>query len=85
MANAERRLLQATKRASRGTIGLTTLAAHMDELDSARQSLAASDGLGQPGAVLERWDSLDFAARKAFLAEHVDRVVVKDETVDVRL
>ena len=84
-ANAERRLLQATKRAARGEISVTTLGGYLDEMDDARRRARDSIASARPADVLEGWESLPMAERHSFLREHIDRIVVTDDSVDVTL
>ena len=84
-ANAERRLVQATKRAARGEISINTLGGYLDEMDDARRRARDSTASDRPAAVLEGWESLPMAERHSFLREHVDRIVVTDDSVDVTL
>ena len=81
--NAERRFLHALRRAARGRIGTKALVDYLDDLDDTRR---AREGSGHPlniASTLDNWEALDIGARRAFLAESVDRVVVRDEGIDV--
>ena len=80
--NAERGLLMAMRRAARGETKIDVLGEYLKELDIARRAAAP----GRPAdveATLADWESLDMDGRKAFIAEHVTRVNVEDERVEV--
>ncbi len=81
--NAERRFLQAMKRAARGEITVKTLGEYLQELDAARRAAASAEQAVDVEAVLAQWDSLDIAARQAFLVEHIARINVRDDRVEV--
>ena len=83
VANAERRLIDAVRRAAREEIATTTLGQYLAELDAARE--AASSKQIATGEVLARWASLDFAERRALIEQQVSRVVVEDDRVEVFL
>ena len=81
--NAEARLLRAMKRAARGEVTLRVLGDYLEELDTARRG---SDSAREPGEIertLRHWDSLEVLERQAFLGDHISRIVVKDDEVDV--
>ena len=83
VTNAERRFLQAMKRSSRGNVSIKVLGEYLKELDAARRGAA---GVGRPEDIestLANWESLDLEARRTFLAEHVGRITVEDERVEV--
>ena len=80
--NAERGLLMAMRRAARGETKIDVLGEYLKELDIARRAAAP----GRPAdveATLADWESLDMDGRKTFIAEHVTRVNVEDERVEV--
>ena len=81
--NAESRLLRAIRRAARAEIGVATLARHLADLDSARIRAADDTPSEAPSTTLATWDSLDFAQRQRFLVEHVERIVVTDDGIQV--
>lgn len=81
--NAERRFLQAMKRAARGEITVKMLGEYLQELDAARRAVASAEQAVDVEAVLAQWDSLDIAARQAFLVEHIARINVRDDRVEV--
>ena len=83
VANAERRLIDAVRRAAREEIATTTLGQYLAELDAARE--AASSQQIDAGELLARWASLDFTERRALIEQQVSRVVVEDDRVEVFL
>ncbi len=81
--NAERRFLQALKRAARGEITVRALGEYLQELDAARRAAASAGQAADVDTVLAQWDSLDMATRQAFLMEHIVRINVRDDRVEV--
>ena len=81
--NAERRFVQSMKQAARGKLTTERLGEYLDDLDNVRN---AAKNAGRPLDVdktLESWDSLDLEDQQRFLSEHVSRIVVKDDSVEV--
>ena len=73
------------RRAARGEITVKVLGEYLEELDAAR---AASIGVSIPpdaGEVLARWDTLGMEERRDFLEEHVRRITVQDDSVEVEV
>ena len=62
---------------------MTTLGKYLDELDNVRKGRQHAAEPTDVSDVLERWNTLDFAQRQAFLQEHITRIEVNDETVEV--
>ena len=81
--NAERRFLRAMRRAARGDITVGGLGRYLDGLDAARRAAGSPRGSQNIQETLDGWDSLDLEARRAFLTEHLARIVVEDDTVQV--
>lgn len=81
VANAERRMNHAVRRAARGDLTLRMLGDYLAELDAARK--VASSAQVDAGEALARWADLDFAARRALVEQQVSRVVVEDDRVEV--
>ena len=81
--NAQRRFIQAAKRAAKGELGVAALGNYLDELDKARMEASRPAGPTGVAETLGNWDSLDIFARRSFLMDRVERIVVKDETVEV--
>ena len=80
---AERRFLRAMRRAARGDVSVKVLGEYLKELDAARRVAASIDHPAEATTTLDNWESLDLEVRRAFLAEHLDRVVVEDDGVEV--
>ena len=81
--NAQRRFIQAAKRAAKGEVSVAALGDYLDGLDKARMEAsrpAAPTGVAE---TLGNWDSLDISARRSFLMDRVARIVVKDDVVEV--
>ena len=83
VTNAERRLLRATKRAARGGMAIRTLGNYVDELDEARRRAGDTAAGARPTDILAGWESLPLAERHSFLLEHVERIVVTDDSVEL--
>ena len=83
VANAERRLIDAVRRAAREEIATTTLGQYLAELDAAREAVSSKQI--DAGELLARWASLDFTERRALIEQQVSRVVVEDDRVEVFL
>ena len=81
VANAERRLNDAIRRAAREDITLRMLGEYLAELEAARE--AASSAQVDAGEALAKWADLDFPERRALVEQHVSRVVVQDDRVEV--
>ena len=82
-ANAERRMLDAVRRAARGEITTRTLGQYLAELDTARQSAASPPP--DPEAALANWPSLDFDEKRALIARLVSKIVVHDDQIEVKV
>lgn len=83
--NAERLFKRAMKRAAKGEIGTREVGEYLAALDLARRGETRS---GEPSDVidlLDRWANLDMDQRKDFLWEHVGRIVVQDDNVEVEI
>ena len=83
--NAERLFKRAMKRAAKGEIGTREVREYLAALDQSRRSETRS---GEPTDVIElldRWANLDMDQRKDFLWEHVGRIVVQDDKVEVEI
>ena len=81
--NAERRFVQSMRQAARGKLTTERLGEYLEDLDGARN---AAKNAGRPLDVdktLENWDSLELEDQQRFLSEHVSRIVVKDDSVEV--
>ena len=83
IANAERRLIDAVRRAAREEITMRMLGEYLAELDAARK--AASSTQIDAGEALAKWADLDFAERRSLVEQQVSRVVVEDDRVEVLL
>jgi site-specific DNA recombinase len=81
--NAEQRLVQAMKRAAKGEMDMNTLAQYLEELDKARQGAESSANPSDVEAALANWESLGFAEQQGFLVEHIAKIVVQDNSVEV--
>ncbi len=81
--NAERRLMQNLKRVARGELGLGALTEHLHDLDKARADAENPPESVDAREVLDRWDTLEFTERQAFLHRHIAKIVVLDDSIQV--
>ena len=81
--HAERRLLDAMRRIARGERKTYLLADYLAALDTARKAAAGDLSQADVDQTLSRWEDLEMEAQRDFLASHVARIVVKDDTVQV--
>ena len=85
LKNAERRFLQAMKRAARGKLSVARLQPYLHELDRLRAIANRGQQPVDVEATLGGWESLDISQQQTFLADHVAGIVVTDDTVEVRV
>ena len=83
VTNAERRFLSAMKRAARGGASVQEVGRRLKELDAARKAASATRDSESPAEVLDQWEDMDLDDKRSFIAEHVTRVVVEDDKVEV--
>ncbi len=81
--NAERRFFQAMKRTAQGEFDLGVLSEYLDNLDKVRADAASSDGPVDVEATINRWDALNFDEQQGFLLQHIAKIVVSDDSVEV--
>ena len=81
VANAERRLMDAARRAAREEITTRMLGEYLAELDAARE--AASSPQVDAGEALAKWAELEFSERRALVEQQVSKIVVQDDRVEV--
>ncbi|MGH2544662.1 MAG: zinc ribbon domain-containing protein, partial [Ardenticatenaceae bacterium] len=83
--NAERRFVQAMKKAADGGMALDTLGEYINHLDAVRRSASRAEAPADVFRTLDSFDSLAMDEKQSFLERHIARVVVKDDTVDVQV
>jgi hypothetical protein len=81
--SAERRFVKAMRRTASGQGSIRKLGWHLGQLDSAREAAQAAGPPVDVDTVLARWESLAVADRQRFLKERIERIVVKDDSVEV--
>jgi hypothetical protein len=81
--NAERRFVQGMRRTASGALSVETLGEYLDDLDSVRRGAANAEQPVDVAQTLSNWESLDIEQQQSFLGEHVARIVVKDDAVEV--
>ena len=83
--NAERLFKRAMRRAAKNEIGTREVREYLAALDLARKSETRSDEPSDVIGVLDNWATLDLERRKDFLWEHVGRIIVQDDKVEVEV
>ena len=81
--NAERRFLQAMKRSAKGEISIKVLDEYLKELDASRRSVEGEQRFEEIESTLDNWDSLSIRDRKIFIEQHVSRITVEDDHIEV--
>lgn len=81
--HAERRLTQAMRRTARGELKTELLVEYLAELDTARRGASGEIDPAGVEETLAGWNQLELDTRRDFIASHVARIVVKDDTVEV--
>ena len=81
--NAERRFSQAMKRTAQGELRLEVLREYLDNLDKVRIAAVDSAGPVDVEATINRWEALDFDEQQGFLLQHIAKIVVSDDSVEV--
>jgi hypothetical protein len=81
--NAERLFKRAMRRAAKGEVGIREVSGYLAELDLARRTRVVNEEPSDVIDVLDRWATLNVDQRKDFLWEHVGRIVVQDDKVEV--
>ena len=82
---AERLFKRAMRRAAKGEVGIREVGGYLAELDLARKSETRSEEPSDVISVLDHWATLDMERRKDFLWEHVGRIIVQDDKVEVEV
>ena len=83
--NAERLFKRSMRRAAKNEIGTREVGEYLAALDLARKSETRNDEPTDVISVLDHWASLDMDRRKDFLWEHVGRIIVQDDKVEVEV
>ena len=83
--NAERLFKRAMRRAAKNEIGTREVGEYLAALDLARKSETRSEEPSDVIGVLDNWATLDIDRRKDFLWEHVGRIIVEDDKVEVEV
>ena len=81
--HAERRFLHAMRRTARAELTIDVLGEYLDDLDNVRRGAANAERPVDVTKTLENWDSLDIVLQQSFLSEHIARIVVKDDVVEL--
>lgn len=84
---AERRLVSALRRVARAEIPLYLIGDYLKELDSLRRQAAQGDEVGPSGALarLHAEPAPDFDELRSLIEDNVERILVRDEGVEVRI
>ena len=81
--NAERRFVQTMRQAANGKLTTAKLGEYLDELDRVRAAAKNSHRPVDVDKTLENWDSLELEEQQRFLSEHVSRIIVRDDDIEV--
>ena len=81
--NAERRFVKAMRRTASGQGSIQKLGWHLTQLDRAREVAQDASPPADVDTVLAGWESLTIADRQRFLKDRIERIVVKDDSVEV--
>ncbi|MCY4528704.1 MAG: recombinase family protein [Chloroflexi bacterium] len=82
---AERLFKRAMRRAAKNEIGTREVREYLAALDLARKSETRSEEPSDVIGVLDNWATLDLDRRKDFLWEHVGRIIVEDDKIEVEV
>ena len=85
LKNAERRFLRAARRVARGEMSIGKLGTYLTDLTTARQATLENRVNEDSQAILDNWKDFDMDRQRVFLSEHVAKIIVSDESVDVVL
>jgi site-specific DNA recombinase len=85
LKNAERRFLRAARRVARGEMSIGKLDTYLTDLTTARQATLENRVNEDSQAILDNWKDFDMDRQRVFLSEHVAKIIVSDESVDVVL
>ena len=85
LKNAERRFLRATRRVARGEMGIGKLAAYLADLTTARRATRENKMNEDIQIILDNWKDFDMVRQQTFLSEHIAKIIVGDESVDIIL
>ena len=80
---AQRRFFQSVKRTANGEMTLEIMSEYLKQLDHARTGLNNSNHPPDISQVLKNWNTLDVESRQIFLKEHINKILVKDESVEL--
>ena len=83
--NAERLFKRSMRRAAKNEIGTREVGEYLAALDLARKSESRSVEPSDVINVLDHWSTLDMERRKDFLWEHVGRIIVQDDKIEVEV
>lgn len=83
VTNAERNFLTAVRRSARGEVSVAILGGYLKNLDTAREAAANIRDPSSTASVLDTWETLALEPRRAFLNEHVETIIVRDDDVTV--
>ena len=83
LKNAERRFLRATRRVARGEMGIGKLGAYLADLTTARRATQENKMNEDIQIILDNWKDFDMARQRSFLSEHIAKIIVDDESVDI--
>ena len=80
---AERRFIQSVRRTANGEMTLEIMSEYLNHLDNARSGLNNSINSSDISKIFSDWDTLDVESQQIFLKEHIEKIFVKDESVEL--
>ena len=80
---AERRFVQTMRQAASGKLTTAKLGEYLDELDRVRAAAGNAHRPVDVSETLDNWDSLELEQQQRFLSEHVSRIIVRDDAIEV--
>jgi len=80
---AERRFIQSVRRTANGEMTLEIMSEYLNHLDNARSGLNNSINSSDISQIFSDWDTLDVESQQIFLKEHIEKIFVKDESVEL--
>ena len=83
IARAEQRLVHIMRRTAVGDLGTEVVARHLDMLDSLRDETSAPIEPFDRDKITSDWDGLTTEQARRLLERHIQRIVVRDDSVEV--
>ena len=82
---AQRRFFQSVRRTANGEMTLQIMGEYLNQLDNAKLGLNHSINSSDITQIFTDWDSLDVEYRQIFLKENIQKILVTDESVELKI